>query len=143
MKKNIHHRDAEFLARQSRNRRFGISHAKHVLSTAEGTQRPQRKLLSEPGALRALAGKSPSPRCFVLSYDSRLARKFQSIVTEFAEIGEFFSQELFTPCAPCLSGEYFFIGHLRVSWTRFYNLFPFIIRYWCPCDGTEKDLSTL
>ena len=33
---------------QSRNQRFGISPAK--------TQRPQRKLLSELGALRALAG---------------------------------------------------------------------------------------
>ena len=39
---------AKSLARQSRNQRFGISPAK--------TQRPQRKSLSELGALRALAG---------------------------------------------------------------------------------------
>ena len=39
---------AENPARRSRNQRFGISPAK--------TQRPQRKLLSELGALRALAG---------------------------------------------------------------------------------------
>jgi hypothetical protein len=107
---------AKDLARQSRNRRFGISPAK--------TQRPQRKLLSELGALRALAGEISESEmfCVVIRFarGAQILKHHEDRITEMASNLE----------------EMFFFPSCASWWHRF-----FWLRLCCALCG--KYCSTL